>query len=171
MYHHFFHQSDPNWIGNLLTFFSVCVAGLSAYYAFKALRQSREAQVPILVPILNDVSDPHTLRFKIENIGNGLAKNIKVKIKPINQTVPFDSDLLPKKFADQVHQLGNWTTIAFNGGDNPLFNDGELFITYEDIFGNKFWMSATLKADETPARRALGHIDEQFRGIFYGPIS
>ena len=172
--HHYLHiyQSSYsyNWIGTLIPLLAVIVAGFSAYYAFKALRQSRESQIPMLVPQITDTSDAQILRFEIENIGNGLAKNIKVEIRPTDRFVTFASDLLPRKFADSVQRIGNETTIAFLAGNNPLFNNGELFITYQDIWGKEYWMKAIFKADVMPIRSSKGHIDQQFAGIFYGPI-
>jgi hypothetical protein len=173
MHHHFFiYQSSygSGWIDTLIPLLSVIVAGFSAYYAFRAMRQSRESQIPMLVPIITDVSDAQTLNFDIENIGNGVAKNIKVEIRPTGRFIPFNSDLLPRKFSDSIQHLGNWTTIPFSDGDNPLFENGELFITYQDIWGKEYWMKATFKRDAVPARSAKGHIDKQFAGIFYGPI-
>lgn len=172
-HHHFFiYQGSTNsvWIDTLIPLLSVIVAGISAYYAFKAVRQSRESQIPMIVPIITDISDPQTLWFEIENIGNGVAKNINVEIRPTGRSVAFGSDLLPRKFADSIQHLGNWTTIPFSEGDNPLFNNGELFITYEDVWRKKYWMRATFKPDAVQARHSKGHIDKNFAGIFYGPI-
>ncbi len=147
------------------------MAGLSVYYAYRTFQRNRESQVPMLVPTITDVGDPQILHFEIENIGNGLAKNIRAEIKPTGKRIPFESDLLPRKFSDSVHRFDNCTTIAFSDGNNPLFNDGELFITYEDVWGKKYWMKATFKPDVTQSRRDLGHIDKQFSGIFYGPLA
>jgi hypothetical protein len=173
MHHHFLSYQNSygsGLVNAVLPLLSVVVAGLSAYYAFKTLRQDRESQIPMLVPTIINVSDPQILHFEIENIGNGLAKNIKAEVRPTGHLIPFDSDLLPKKFSDSVQHLGNRTTIPFSKDSNPLFQNGELFITYEDIWGKKYWMKATFKPDVIQSRRSLGHIDKDFAGIFYGPI-
>jgi hypothetical protein len=160
----------PDWLNISLTVLSLIVAIGSAYIAVKALRQSRESQIPMLLPMITDVSNPQILRFEIQNVGNGVAKNIKAEIRPTGYLVPFDTDLLPIKFADRFQKIGNETTIAFSGGDNPLFNKGELYVTYEDIWGQAYWMRAVFKPDAHSTRHSIGHVDQQFSGIFYGPI-
>ncbi|HUC01905.1 MAG TPA: hypothetical protein VMA75_03295 [Candidatus Paceibacterota bacterium] len=173
MHHHLLIHQSPiflNWIGILLPLLSVIVAGLSAYYAFKALRQNREGQIPILVPIITDVSNPQVLNFGLENAGNGLAKNIRVEIKPIGRILNLSFDILPKKYSDSFQFLESSATIPFSEGNNPLFNNGELYITYQDIWGKKYWMKAIFKPDVMPGRRSQGNIDKQFAGISYGPI-
>lgn len=156
-YHHFWAYqpaSSPDWTNIALTAISLVVAIGSAYIAFKALRQSRESQIPMLLPTITNVSDPQILRFQIQNVGNGVAKNIKVEIRPMGRMVPFGTDLLPMKFTDRFQSISSEATIAFSGGDNPLFSDGELYVTYKDIWGQAYWMRAVFKPDAHPTRRS-----------------
>lgn len=150
----------------ILTFVSALGAIGSVYFAFRTLQQNRISQIPVLQPTITDVDNPHLLKLQITNIGNGLAKHIRAKLSTSNEEMLFGSDLVPRKHQDFV--VLTWEVdLIFESDNNPLFNNGELQITYEDVWNNKYSMKALFKPDVTADRRALGHIDKNFAGYFY----
>ena len=149
----------------ILTFISAGAAISSVYYAFKTTEQNRMSQMPVLSLKMLSASDPHVLEMTIENIGNGIAKNIKARVLPIDVEVSFGSDLVPRKYQDYIF-LTLKQIIDFENGNNPLFG-GEVLFTYEDIFNKKYSMRACFKPDADQSRKNLGHIDVNFQGLFY----
>lgn len=149
----------------IISIISAIAAIFSAYYAFKSVQQDMYSQIPILQPTIDDVSDPHILKLSIKNIGNGLAKNIKAQLIPLNEEMLFGSDILPRKYEDFM--ILTWDApLTFQGMNNPLFS-GKLILTYQDILGNNYSMEAHFKPDAVPARRNIGHVDKNFKGYFY----
>jgi hypothetical protein len=145
---------------------SVLAAIFSAYYAYKAIGQNRMSQIPILEAYVGDVSDSHVLYIKIQNVGNGIAKNITAKLLPMNEDISFGSDLMPRKYSE-FNELYFKTPLIFNNGDNPLFEGGELQLAYEDIWGNKYQTRSVFKPDVDLNRKSVGHIDVNLAGSFY----
>jgi hypothetical protein len=169
MYHHFFHPENSgnnNLFNVILTAASAFAAFTSAYFAHQSNKQNKWSQIPVLEPEITDVENPHLLRLAIKNIGNGLAKNIKIKLSYIEHEIPFGTDLLPRKFQD-FKMITLDLDVPFQGGNNPLFQNGELLVTYEDIYGEKYSVNALFKPDVTSQRKVLGHIDKNFTGYFY----
>ncbi|MDR3643250.1 MAG: hypothetical protein P4L74_06530 [Candidatus Doudnabacteria bacterium] len=169
MYHHFIApqiSTGNNWANVILTAVSAFAAVGSAYFAFKSIQQNRVSQIPILQPEIGDVANPHLLKLIIKNVGNGLAKNIKATLVPINQEMFFGSDLLPRKYED--HLILTWdVSLTFEAMYNPLFHEGKLLLSYQDIWGKEYSMKAIFKPDAVPARRNVGHLDRNFAGYFY----
>lgn len=114
-----------------------------------------------------DTSNPHEVKIGIKNIGSGLAKEIKGKINPINFEMGFGSDLLPMRFGD-TNTILTWdVSIPFDEGKNPLFHDGEVVLTYKDIWGKSYSTKMSVKSDVDSTRAANGHLDKNPSGTFY----
>lgn len=148
------------------TLISTIAAAASAYFAYQSIKQNKISQIPILEPEITDVTDPKILKLSIINIGNGLAKNIKIRIIPVNQEISFETDLLPRKFQD-FRAVTLTQEIKFSNEENPLFQNGELLITYKDIYEEEYSMRALFKPDVNHERKKEGHIDKNFKGCFY----
>jgi hypothetical protein len=73
------------------------------------------SQTPVLEPEIGEDKDPHKLKIKITNIGNGLARNIIAKIPKVGIQMAFGSDLLPRKH-ERYKQLTLDIHVDFEAG-------------------------------------------------------
>lgn len=148
----------------ILTILSAIGAFLAGLFAWKSYENYKYSNLPILVPFITDSSNPHLLKLKIINNGNGIAKNIVMKLH-VASNEPA-TDLLPRKFNDFL-QIEWEVDLNFDNGNNPLFTNPNFEITYTDIFGKKLKTIAKFKPDVNPERKLLGHLDKNFIGYSF----
>lgn len=167
MYHQLHQELSPsiNWLSTLLTLISAGAAAASSYFAYRSFKQSSINQIPVLRPEIIDPSNPNLVRLKIVNIGNSIAKNVVLKVPAINETLKFESDLVPRQIPDYQFFTAD-IKVNFENGNNPLFSK-EMVLTYEDSIRGRYSMKAKFKPDAVEARKLLGHVDINFSGIFY----